>query len=43
MTILVITAFTASIIRLNLVNMLITLPYLAGYVRGLWRILKGTL
>ena len=43
MTILVITAFTVSIIHLNLVNILITLPYLAGYVRGLWRILNGTL
>ncbi|WP_243678509.1 glycosyltransferase family 2 protein [Vulcanisaeta distributa] len=43
MTVLVITAFILSIIHLNLTNILITLPYLAGYVRGLWRILNGTL
>lgn len=43
MTMLIIAAFILSIMHLDLVNILITLPYLAGYVRGLWRILNGTL
>ncbi|GAB6946587.1 glycosyltransferase family 2 protein [Vulcanisaeta sp. JCM 16161] len=43
MTTLIITAFILSIVHLELTNILITLPYLAGYVRGLWRILNGTL
>ncbi|MGC8606039.1 MAG: glycosyltransferase family 2 protein [Vulcanisaeta sp.] len=43
MTILVISALILSIMHVELINTLITLPYLAGYVRGLWRILNGTL
>ncbi len=43
MTMLIIAAFTLSIIHLDIINTLITLPYLAGYVRGLWRILNATL
>ncbi|BDR91281.1 glycosyltransferase [Vulcanisaeta souniana] len=43
MTSIVIIAFIFSVIHLTLLNMLITLPYLAGYVRGLWRVINGTL
>ncbi len=40
---IVIIAFIFTAIHLMPLNMLITLPYLAGYVRGLWRIINGTL
>ncbi len=43
MTALVITAFAASLIHMHIINVLITAPYLAGYARGLWRILNKTL
>ncbi len=43
MTAIIITAFIFTVIHVMILNMLIILPYLAGYVRGLWRIIDGTL
>ncbi|WP_243666832.1 hypothetical protein [Vulcanisaeta sp. JCM 16159] len=43
MTAIIITAFVFTVIHVMILNMLIILPYLAGYVRGLWRIIDGTL
>ncbi|MFB6470984.1 MAG: glycosyltransferase family 2 protein [Vulcanisaeta sp. AZ3] len=43
MTILIIIAFVMVIAHMLLINLLIVIPYLAGYVRGLWRIIENTL
>jgi cellulose synthase/poly-beta-1,6-N-acetylglucosamine synthase-like glycosyltransferase len=43
MTLMVATAVITAILHMLWLNLLITLPYLAGYVRGLWRVLNGTL
>ncbi|MFP3236189.1 MAG: glycosyltransferase family 2 protein [Vulcanisaeta sp.] len=43
MTLMVATAVITAILHMLWLNLLIALPYLAGYVRGLWRVLNGTL
>ncbi|WP_069807228.1 glycosyltransferase family 2 protein [Vulcanisaeta thermophila] len=43
MVITVVSVFIASLLRGLWLDSLVLLPYTAGFVRGLWRILKGTL
>jgi len=43
MTLMVATAVIMAVLHMLWLNLLIALPYLAGYVRGLWRVLNGTL
>ncbi|MGC9153566.1 MAG: glycosyltransferase family 2 protein [Vulcanisaeta sp.] len=43
MVILMITAFILAIIHALWLNLLIILPYMAGHIRGLWRLIKGSI